>query len=101
MNYNMKPITKRVGRRIVVYSKHSTMNGRRYENASAEFEPYEITFYENCISIRQHSDETGSSITWIPLDDIKSINEVQVEGCQPIELKLQVYDGPGNPLQDE
>ena len=98
-NFNMEPIAKRVGRRVVIYSRHSTMNGKRYQNASGEYENYELTFYENCISIRQHSDETGSYITWMPLDDILSINEKQVEGCQPIELKLQEYDGLGKFLQ--
>ena len=55
----MEPIAKRVGRRVVIYSRHSTMNGKRYQNASGEYENYELTFYENCISIRQHSYETG------------------------------------------
>lgn len=99
MNFNMKPLMKRVGRRLVVYSKHSTMNGKRYQNASGEYENYELTIYENCISIRQHSGETGSYITWMPLDDILSINEFQAEDCQPIKLSLQEYDGLGTFLQ--
>lgn len=100
MNFNMKPITKRVGRRLVVYSKHSTMNGKRYQNASGEYTPYELTFYENCISIRQTDEEFVSSITWMPLDDIKSITEFQAEGYQPIKLSLPKTDGLGNVLQE-
>jgi hypothetical protein len=95
----MKPITKRIGRRLVIYSKHSTMNGKRYQNASGDYENYELTFYENCISIRQHSDETGSYITWMPLDDILSINEFQAEGCQPIELSIPRHDWPASSPQ--
>ena len=94
MNFNMKPITTRIGRNIKIYSKHSTMNGRRYQNASGEYENYELTIYENCISIRQHSDETGSYITWMALDDIVSIIEQQVEDCQPIELTIPENDWP-------
>jgi len=99
-NFNMKPITTRVGRRIVIYSHHSTMNGRRYENASAEFEPYEITFYENCISVRQTSEKFGTDISWWPLSDVKIINEFQAEGYQPIQLSLPKGDGLGNVLQE-
>ena len=97
----MKLITKRIGRRIVIYSHHSTMNGKRYGNASAEFTPYELNIYENCISVRQTDEKFGTTISWWPLSDIKSINEFQAEGYQPIELLLPKTDGLGNVLQNE
>ncbi len=97
MYFNMsKPIEIRKGRRIEVFSTHSTINGRKYLTypATGEYMNYELTIYENCISIRQHSAETGSYITWMPIEDILCINEQQVEDCQPIELSLAEYDWP-------
>lgn len=99
-NFNMKPITKRIGRRIVIYSHHSIMNGKRYEESSAEFEPYELIIYENCISVRQTDEKFGTTITWWPLSDIKIINEFQAEGFSPIQLSLPKSDGLGNVLQE-
>jgi hypothetical protein len=96
----MKLITKRIGRRIEIYSHHSTMNGKRYENASAEFDNYELTVYEDFISVRQTDEKFGSTISWWPLSDIKIINEFQAEGCPPIRLSLPKGDGLGNVLQE-
>lgn len=105
-NFNMSaPVTKRIGRKLTVYTKHCLLKGKRATNHNlapqAIYEPYELTIYNNCISIRQHTDEFGSYITWIPLDEIISLSEVQVEGqALPKQLLLQKNDGLGNVLQD-
>jgi hypothetical protein len=99
-NFNMIPIGKRVGRRITVFCNHSSINGRKGCNAHEEYSPYELTIYENCISIRQGGDNSmGANITWYPFSDIIRIVEYQAEGYPPIELKFPQSDGLGNVLQ--
>ena len=78
------------------------MHGRTDCNAQEIYEPYELTVYENIISIRQGDDEKfGATVVWYSLSDIISFVEYQAEGYQSIVLLLPEADGLGNSLQDK
>ena len=94
-------IITRKGRRIVVFPKHSTLNGREYGRSLEEYENYVLTIYEDFMTIRQGSDESlGASLVTYSLDDVISFCEYQVEGFHPIQLKFPETDGFGNVLQE-
>ena len=101
MNYNVKRVVTRIGRKIVVYPKHSTIHGYENRHAQEIYEPYELTIYEDFISIRiGDDDQSGATVIWYSHSDIISFVEYQAEGFQPIQLKHPKSDGLGNVLQE-
>jgi hypothetical protein len=95
----MKSIIQRVGRKIIINATQSTVF--QYKGAQEIYEPYELTVYEDFITVRQGDDEQhGATVVWYSLDSIINIIEYQAEGFSPISLKHLKDDGLGNVLQE-
>jgi len=96
----MKPLFTHRGKRLELLSKYSwKSNVRSKTPLQSIFEPYEITYYEDCITIRTGGGKEGANFLWMPLSDVSLISESDVEGYQTIVLEFG-YVGPGCSLPE-